>query len=135
MKACLMNITKNPLDLIGRIMIALLFVPAAISKIKGFSGTVSYIESAGLPLPALAAIVAIAVELLAPLAIVFGIKAHWAALVLAVFTILASFGFHQFWSVPPEMASMQQTMFFKNIAIAGGLLILAAQGCVRSKNN
>ena len=126
-----MNVTKNPLDLIGRLMIAVLFVPAAVSKITGFAGTVGYITSAGLPMPTLAAAIAIVVELLAPLAIVFGFKTRWAALILGVFTVAAAFGFHQFWADPA-----QQNSFFKNIAIAGGLFILAAHSgfCAKKKN-
>ena len=128
-----MNFTKNPLDLVGRILIALLFVPAAIGKITGFEGTVSYIQSAGLPLPTLAAIAAIAVELLAPIAIIVGFKTRYAAAILALFTIAASFGFHQFWSLPADKVIMNQMMFFKNLAIAGGLLILAAHSGLFAK--
>ena len=128
-----MNFTKNPLDLVGRILIALLFVPAAISKITGFEGTVGYIQSAGLPLPTLAAIAAIAVELLAPIAIIVGFKTRYAAAILALFTIAASFGFHQFWSLPADKVIMNQMMFFKNLAIAGGLLILAAHSGLCAK--
>lgn len=128
-----MNFTKNPLDLVGRILIALLFVPAAISKITGFEGTVGYIQSAGLPLPTLAAIAAIAVELLAPIAIIVGFKTRYAAAILALFTIAASFGFHKFWAMPADQVMMNQMMFFKNLAIAGGLLILAAHSGLCAK--
>lgn len=129
-----MNMTKNPLDLIGRVLIALLFVPAGISKIVGFTGTVGYIESAGLPMPMLAAIVAIFAEVALPLAIVFGFKTRWAALALALFTIATAFGFHQFWAVAADQTSMDKIMFFKNIAIAGGLLILSAHSGLFSHN-
>ena len=53
---------QNPLTLVGRLLLALLFVPAGISKISGFAGTVGYIGSGGLPAPQLAAVVAILVE-------------------------------------------------------------------------
>ena len=128
-----MNFTKNPLDLVGRILIALLFVPAAISKITGFEGTVGYIQSAGLPLPTLAAIAAIAVELLAPIAIIVGFKTRYAAAILALFTVAASFSFHKFWALPADQVMMNQMMFFKNLAIAGGLLILAAHSGLCAK--
>lgn len=130
-----MNFTKNPLDLIGRILIALLFVPAAISKITGFEGTVGYIASAGLPAPTIAAIVAIAVELLAPLFIIVGFKTRYAAVILAAFTIAAGFGFHKFWAVPADQVMVNQIMFFKNLAIAGGLFILAAHSGLCAKKN
>ena len=51
-----------------------------------------------------------------------------AALALAVFTLVATFVFHNFWGVPADQAMMQQLMFYKNIAVVGGLLVLAAHG-------
>lgn len=132
----MMNITKNPLDFIGRLLIALLFVPAGISKLTGFSGTVGYINSVGLPMPELAAAIAIFAEIALPLAIILGFKTRWAALALAIFTIAAAFGFHQYWAMPVEKMSINKIMFYKNIAIAGGLFILSAHSglfCNRKK--
>ena len=119
---------QNPLNLAGRLLIAALFLPAGISKIAGFAGTVGYIGSVGLPLPALGAVLAIAVEVLGGLALILGYQTRIAAVVLALFTLVASFFFHAYWSVPAEQAFVQQLMFFKNIAVVGGLFILAAQG-------
>ncbi len=119
---------KNPLSLAGRLLIAALFLPAGISKITGFAGTVGYIGSVGLPLPAVGAVLAIAVEVLGALALIVGYQTRFAALVLALFTLVASFFFHAYWSVPAEQAFMQQLLFFKNIAVVGGLFVLAAHG-------
>jgi len=63
-----------------------------------------------------------------PLALIAGFGTRWAALALAVFTLVASFFFHAFWSVPADHQFMQQLLFFKNIAVTGGLLTLAAWG-------
>lgn len=119
---------QSPLSLIGRLLLAALFLPAGLSKIGGFDGTVGYIASAGLPMPQLAAVVAIVVEIVAPIALILGWGTRWAALALALFTLVATLGFHNFWSMPAEQAFMQQLMFFKNIAVVGGLLVLAAFG-------
>ncbi len=119
---------QNPLALLGRILIAALFVPAGWGKIAGFEGTVGYIGSVGLPLPAVAAAIAIVVELGGGLALLFGFGTRIAALALAVFTLVASFFFHAYWAVPPEAVMVQQLMFFKNVAVTGGLLVLAAFG-------
>jgi putative oxidoreductase len=119
---------QNPLALAGRLLLALLFVPAGFSKISGFAGTVGYIQSGGLPAPQLAAVVAILVEVVGGLALVAGFGTRVAALALAVFTLVATFVFHNFWAVPADMVMMQQLMFFKNIAVVGGLLVLAAHG-------
>ena len=119
---------QNPLALVGRLLLALLFLPAGISKIGGFAGTASYIASKGLPFATLAAAIAIVVEIAGGLALIAGFGTRWAALALAGFTLVATFFFHNFWGVPADQAMVQQLMFFKNIAVVGGLLVLAAYG-------
>ncbi|MDP2408586.1 MAG: DoxX family protein [Hydrogenophaga sp.] len=123
-----MNTLQNPLALLSRLLLAALFLPAGIGKITGFAGTVGYIASVGLPLPALGAAVAIAVEVLGGLALIVGFGTRWAALALALFTLGASFFFHNYWAMPAEQQMMQQLLFMKNIGVTGGLLTLAAFG-------
>lgn len=124
----MLNSLQNPLTLLGRVLIALLFVPAGFSKIAGFTGTAGYIASKGVPLPELAAAAAIGVELGLGLLLLIGLQTRWAALGIALFTVVITFIFHAFWSVPAEQVMMQQQAFFKNIAVVGGLLTIAAWG-------
>ena len=119
---------NHVLNGLGRLLLAALFLPAGLSKITGFEGTVGYIGSMGLPAPALGAVIAIAVEVLGGLALILGWHTRIAALVLALFTLAASVIFHAYWAAPAEQAFVVQLLFFKNIAVIGGLLILAAQG-------
>lgn len=119
---------QKPLTLIGRILLAALFLPAGLSKIGGFAGTVGYIGSKGLPMPEVAAVIAIVVEVGGGLALIAGFGTRLAALALAVFTLVATVVFHNYWAVPAEMQMVQQLLFFKNIAVVGGLLTLAAWG-------
>ncbi len=119
---------QNPLTLTGRLLLALLFLPAGIGKIGGFAGTVGYIGSVGLPLPQLATVLAIVVEVGGGLALLAGYGTRLAALALALFTLVATFVFHNFWAMPAEQVMVQQLMFLKNIAVVGGLLVLAAHG-------
>ena len=119
---------QNPLALVGRLLLALLFLPAGINKIGGLAGTVGYIASKGLPMPSMAAVIAIIVEVGGALALIAGFGTRWAALALAAFTLIATFFFHNYWAMPAEQVMMQQLMFFKNIAVVGGLLVLAAHG-------
>ena len=119
---------QNSLSLAARVLLAVLFLPAGISKLTGFTGTVGYIASAGLPLPTAGAALALTVEILGSLALLAGFGTRVAALVLAAFTLVASFFFHAFWSVPADQAFVTQLLFFKNIAVVGGLLALAANG-------
>ena len=119
---------QNPLSLLGRILLALLFVPSGFSKIGGFAGTVGYIASKGVPLPELAAAAAIGVELGLGLLLLIGWQTRWAALGIALFTVVITFIFHNFWAVPAEQVMAQQQNFFKNMAAVGGLLTVAAWG-------
>jgi putative oxidoreductase len=126
-----MTATKDLAALVGRILLAIVFVPAGFSKIGGFAGTAGYIASKGLPLPEVGAAIAIAVEIVAGIALVLGWRTRWAALALAVFTLVATVFFHAFWAVPPEQQMTQQLMFMKNIGIVGGLLAIYAFGAGR----
>ena len=119
---------QNPLAFVGRLLLAALFLPAGIDKLTGFAGTVGYISSVGMPLPTVAAALALAVEILGGLALVFGFGTRIAALVLAFFTLVASFYFHAYWAVPADQQMVMELLFFKNVAVVGGLLVLAAFG-------
>lgn len=119
---------QNPLSLIGRVLLALLFIPAGFSKIGGFAGTVGYIGSKGVPFPELAAAAAIGVEVGLGLLLLVGFQTRWAALGIAFFTVVITFIFHNFWAAPVEQVMLQQQAFFKNIAVVGGLLTVMAWG-------
>jgi len=114
--------------LIGRILIAFIFVFSGLGKITGFEGTVGYIASKGLPLPQLAAVAAIIVELGGGLMLVVGWKAHWAAAAMLVFTGMAALFFHNFWALPADQAQNQMIHFMKNISMMGGLLYVVVYG-------
>lgn len=118
----------NSLALVGRLLLAALFLPAGIGKIAGFEGTVGYIASVGLPLASLAAIAAVVVEVAGGLALIAGFRTRIAALVLALFTLAASVFFHAYWAAPADQQMVTELLFFKNIAVVGGLLMLAAFG-------
>ncbi len=123
-----MNALQNPLALVSRLLLAAVFLPAGISKIGGFEGTAGYIASVGLPMPTLGAALAIVVEILGAVALIVGLGTRWAALALALFTLVASIFFHNYWAMPAEQQFVQQLMFMKNIGVVGGLLALAAFG-------
>jgi len=119
---------QNSFNLAARVLMAVLFLPAGLSKLTGFAGTVGYISSVGLPLPAVGAALAVVVEIVGSLALLAGFGTRVAALVLAVFTALASVFFHAYWAVPAEQAFVTQLLFFKNLAVVGGLMAIAANG-------
>lgn len=120
--------TQDGLALIGRILLAALFIPAGFNKIAGFAGTAGYIGSVGLPLPEVGAAIAIVVELGLGILLLVGFKTRLAALVIAVFTLAAAIFFHNYWAMPADKATMQGLMFWKNMGIVGGLLAFTAFG-------
>ena len=124
----MLNSLQNPFSLLGRVLIALLFVPAGFGKIAGFAATTGYIASKGVPLPEVATAIAIAVELGLGLLLLVGFQTRWAALGIALFTAVITFIFHNFWAMPADQVMLQQQAFFKNIAAVGGLLTIAAWG-------
>lgn len=123
-----MPFTQTAFPLAARLLFVALFLPAGWGKIGGFEGTVGYIASVGLPFATLGAIIAIVIEIVAPLALLVGFKTRIAAVVLAVFTLVATVIFHAYWAMPAEQQFVQQLMFFKNLGVVGGLLALAASG-------
>jgi len=120
--------TQDAFTFAARLLLVALFLPAGIGKLTGFAGTVGYISSVGLPLPTAGAALALSVEILGGLALLFGFQTRLAALVLAAFTLVASYFFHAFWAVPADQAFVTQLLFYKNVAVAGGLLALVASG-------
>lgn len=114
--------------LAGRILLALIFVISGFGKITGFEGTVGYIASAGLPLPQLAAIGAIVVELGGGILLIIGWQARWAALAIFLFTIPTTLIFHNFWAADAAQAQGQMIHFLKNVCIMGGMLYVMAFG-------
>ena len=109
------------LELIGRIFISLIFLVAGVGKIFNYEGTISYMESFGVPGYLL--IPAIIIEILFPLLVIVGYKTKFSAIILALFAILLAVIFHTDFS-----NQMQLMSFLKNFAIAGGFLIIFVRG-------
>lgn len=114
--------------LVGRILMAIIFLTAGFGKLVAFQGTAGYIASQGVPLPQLATAGTIALELGGGLMLVLGWRARWAAVALLVFTGVAGAIFHAFWSAPTAQYQDQLIHFQKNLAMMGGLLYIALHG-------
>ena len=107
----------------GRILLAAIFILSGFSKISDPAGTLGYIGSAGLPLPAVGLGIAILVEVVGGVALIIGYRTRFVALALAAFSIATAAFFHS------ALGDQNQFIhFFKNIAMAGGLLQVAAFG-------
>jgi putative oxidoreductase len=114
----------NPFaHLVGRILLALIFILSGIGKISDPAGTAGFMESMGVP--GILVWPTIALEILGGIAIVIGFQTRIAAFALAAFSIAAAVIFHHNFA-----DQMQMIMFLKNLSIAGGLLLLAASGAM-----
>lgn len=108
-------------NLVGRILLAHIFLLAGLNKISGYSGTQGYMEAMGVPGMLLPLVILL--EVGGAVAIIVGWQTRWAAYALALFSIVAALIFHS------NLADqIQMILFMKNWALAGGLLVLAANG-------
>ena len=108
-------------DIIARILLAQIFVLAGISKITGYAATQGYMESMGVPGMLLPLVILL--ELGGGLALIVGWQTRLVSYALAGFTVIAALIFHSNLS-----DQMQMIMFMKNLALAGGLMLLALHG-------
>ena len=114
---------QSALPLVGRILMASIFILSGLSKLAAAAATQGYIASAGLPAPVLAYVIAVAVEAGGGLLLLVGYRTRVVAAVLAVFTLVTAVVFHH------ALGDQNQFIhFFKNIAIAGGLFQVATFG-------
>jgi len=123
-----MKQVHNTFNLIGRLLVAALFLPAGLAKLTGFAGTVGYFSSLGIPAPSFAVVATVAVEIFGGLALLAGYQTRLVAIVMAIFTLVASVVGHAYWAAPADQAFVAQLLFFKNMAVIGGLLVLASAG-------
>lgn len=115
-------------SLIGRILLATIFILAGFGKITGWEGTAGYMASRGMPAIPFFLTLAIIFELLGGLSLLLGFKTKIGALALFLFLVPTTLVFHNFWTYPEAQQQIQMIMFLKNLAIMGGLLMLAAAG-------
>lgn len=106
---------------IGRLLLSMIFIFSGFTKITGYAGTAGYMESMGVPSILLPLVIAL--ELLGGIAILIGFKARLVSILFVGFNIMSAILFHQFW-----MDESQMNPFMKNIAIAGGFLLIFAFG-------
>ncbi|MFC5526010.1 DoxX family protein [Rhodanobacter ginsengisoli] len=109
--------------LVGRVLLAGLFLVSGFGKLVAPAATKAYIVSAGLPVPDLAYLLAVVVEVGFGLALVLGYRTRAVAAIMAVFTLATAFAFHAHFGDQNQMIH-----FLKNVAIAGGLLQVVALG-------
>lgn len=114
--------------LVGRLILAAIFLISGLGKIGNWGGTAGYMAAKGMPLVSLFLLGAIVIEVLGGASIVLGLKARLGALALIVFLIPVTLIFHNFWAFEGQAMQQQVIQFLKNLSILGGLLFVAVYG-------
>jgi len=112
-----MEQSNRYLPLLGRVMIGAPFIMSGLGKLMAHDATVGYIGSVGLPLPQLAWVIALLVEIGGGALLVSGFRARLVALVMALFALATALSFHRNFADQNQMIH-----FLKNVMLAGGLL-------------
>jgi putative oxidoreductase len=117
--------------LVARILLVLLFVIFGWKKLIGFGGTVAYFSHNGVPMPFLAALIAVAMELVAGVAIALGLFTRPLALLMALYTLGTALLGHPFWNLAGTARVEAEINFLKNVGLIGGFLLLYVTGAGR----
>jgi putative oxidoreductase len=128
MRYTLFESRKDEILLLARVLLMSLFVIFGWDKLTNFSGTTSYMEAAGLPLPTLAAASALIMEFFVGIAILLGYYTRPLAVLLAIYTIVTAMIGHRYWLFTDTARIDVMINFYKNFSIAGGLLLLCLIG-------
>jgi putative oxidoreductase len=118
-----MTAIENGALLLGRLLLSWIFVSGGWSKLLGAAGTQAYFAKLGLPLPEVAWVVAVVVELGGGLAILFGIFTRFVGIVMAIWCVATALAAHTNFA-----DRMQEINFYKNMAMTGGFLYVAVVG-------
>ncbi len=116
---------------LGRCMVALIFLLSGIGKISAFQGTAGYIASKGVPMAEVALVITIAIEIGGALMLILGWKARLGAAALFLWLIPVSLMIHNFWDMSGQEYMINRIMFLKNVAIMGAMLYIMAYGSGR----
>ena len=122
------NTSGGVVPLLGRILISIVFILGGMGKIFGFSMEEGMVAAKHLPLPAVALGIALVIELIGGLAILLGLFTRFTAWILFLYLIPTTLLFHNFWAMQAMDRIDNMVHFEKNLAIMGGLLVLAAFG-------
>jgi putative oxidoreductase len=114
--------------LVARITLAALFIPGGLRKLMDLGSFTAMLQKQGVPFADILAPIGAGVEFLGGIAVLIGFQTGLAALLLIVFTIIATLIAHRFWEFEGTARQMQQGQFFKNLAIIGGFLALSVSG-------
>ena len=123
-----MNLDHPAIPLLGRLLMTYIFATSGLGKLFSWSDNVAYMSTRHLPFIPLLLAIAMVIELAGSVSLITGYRARSAAFVMFLYMIGVTVLFHNYWAATGDMAGMQETHFRKNLAIMGGLLMLAYCG-------
>ncbi len=116
-------------SLLGRLLISAIFLMSAVThKIPHFEQVAQLMEQEGVPMPKIALAGAIAFLIFGSLSLILGFMARCGATLLLIFLVLATYYFHDFWTMSGEQQQQQMIHFMKNVALMGTMLFIIANG-------
>lgn len=123
-----MEVIKDLAILVARICISSVFIWAAFEKLINWSGTVDYVKQKNIPYAALALPLAIAIQIFGGLSLLLGYQIRIGALILILFIVPAAIRFHDFWNLEGSVRTLEKTLFMKDVAIFGSLIMILVMG-------
>jgi putative oxidoreductase len=120
--------SSDALILIGRILLAWLFVGSAYGTIINFAGSLSYFTSLKVPAPLLFTWLTLVIELLLSAGLILGIGTRYCAILALLFVLVATALGHRYWEYPASQQIGQYINFLKNISIMGGVMTIFVTG-------
>lgn len=123
-----MNAPANLATVLGRILIALIFILSGIGKLGAPDATIADMMSHGVPLPHILVWGAVALELGGGLLLIAGLFTRWIALALFFYTGLLAVMFHAYWAAPAAQVHVQHGAFYEHLAMMGGMLFVVVFG-------
>jgi putative oxidoreductase len=126
--SALCDLAKRYGPLVGRMLMALLFLQSGIEKVTAFGATAGAMAAKGMPMTEVLLVGAIAFELVGATLLIMGWHTRWAALALIIFLVPATLYFHNYWTYPEKEVGNQRNHFMKNVTILGGLVFVMGMG-------
>ena len=119
---------RDGVILVARCLLILVFIVFGWSKLTGYDAAVTYMAQTGAPVPSVAAIVAIVIEVFGALAVAIGVWTRPLALLLVVYSLATALIGHRFWSMDGVARYGNAINFYKNVSMMGGFLLLYITG-------
>jgi putative oxidoreductase len=125
------SVSQDVILLLGRVALGAIFVKSGLQKLLGLSAFAASLAGRGVPQSSVWAVIGATVELVGGILIVTGFRTRDASLLMILFVIVATGISHRYWEFAEAARRLQESQFFKNLAIIGGFLLLAVTGSGR----